>query len=152
MFHPAPADKDVVGSLIPSKNKDAWNYAPGPEEHLALGDDEDEGAVQSPHAHAPVVLRMVDPALPEHAEAAPANVDSPAVEEDGFVQAAEDGDVSAGALQSTKHLLLMMRVANLVGAQREMQERVQVTEALRGAYERLQAAEAAMAANEDEGE
>ncbi|XP_034248432.1 uncharacterized protein LOC117649635 [Thrips palmi] len=133
-----PAGQDVVGALVSSK--DGQHYGPDPEEHLA--DD-------------PVGLRMVDPVLPENDVRVEDGSVGPAAGEDGFAQQvseamAQDGEASPGAIQATKHLLLWMRMANLVGLQREMEQRVQVTEALQGAYDKLQAAEAAMADGDDD--
>lgn len=132
------------------------------------GDQVDEAADS-----VPVVIRLVDPvgAGEEAAapvvvlEAGPGHVSVEAVaggeelpsapEETPVDDDSDDGDLAAvddvpegGSLEATRRMLLLMRLANIAGAQQELaqlSDRVLISETLRRAYDDLETAEDAAA-------
>lgn len=127
--------------------------------------------------HGPIVVRMVDEPPPEAAAAAsqeelPAAVAEmvaePAVgqKEIHVVSVSVDTEVGEavgqevvpvvqgedqGGVETAKHLLLLMRLANVAEAQRELEKRVQVTDVLKAAYDELQEGQDAAVAGSEQG-
>lgn len=129
---------DVIGHLAAGKNPPAdvlSGAGDGPQRlwELALRDS-DEAGEDFPDGEG---FDVVPPQNPQDAQ----SQQDTQVPEDVLGQQAVDLERVGGAIETTKEMILLMRLANMLGMQREVQAREGVSQALSDAYNKLIAVE-----------